>query len=36
MYVCEIYYNGDGVIKRADLRYYKDVEFENDASTTIS
>ena len=36
MYICEIYYDGDGVIKRADLRYYKDVEFENDASTTIS
>lgn len=36
MYICEIYRDGDGVIKRADLRYYKDVEFENNASTTIS
>ena len=36
MYVCQVYQDGDGVIKRADLRYYKDVEFENNASTTIS
>lgn len=35
MYICEIYRDKDGVIKQADLRYYKDPEFENDASTDI-
>lgn len=35
MYICEIYRDKDGVIKQADLRYYKDPEFENDSSTTI-
>lgn len=33
MYICQVYEDDAGVIKQADLRYYKDVEFENDAST---